>query len=184
MQNLTVALAPQSSHREISLRNRDTSRKILLQGIPNMSILVVRREPMLMEQPLQMWGHSLAIKETMPAALALLQKRRVDLMVMDWETAPDRARRFFGLARRLQSPHYLASIAVTRVGNPDHPLDALLAGADAVLRQNCLFFELLAQLRMSQRLRSPSTGHVPASLPARGRTVAPLQKAVTLMPIF
>ena len=155
---LPGSLALQRASRELALfgGRRDSIRRSLLESLPSLTILLVRDSPLGLESTLLAWGHRVAVRASLPAALEALQcEGAVHLLLADWSLSQVRAGRFYRLARRLQSPRHLYCVAV--VDDHGHRMDALEAGADALLCQGCQPIDLLVQLKAAYRLQTRST---------------------------
>ena len=151
-------------HREMVRmeRNQRSMSQLLLRRLPSLSILLLRRQPLPIEASLMDWGHQLCVRSSMSTALATLQDHGPrDLVLADWKSTHPFASRFYQLARRLQHPQSLHCVAMTDHLDAQESQRVLEAGADSVLDNGCLPFELYQQLRAGHKAASNGRSNQP-----------------------
>jgi PleD family two-component response regulator len=118
-------------------------------------ILVAEDDPVsrkLLSRTIERWGHQVTEVSNGAEALAMVQQRRIRLVITDWMMPTMDGADFCRAVRRANLDYYVYIIMVTALGEKHNVIRGMAAGADDYITKPINRNELYARLRAGMRV--------------------------------
>lgn len=120
-----------------------------------MLILVAEDDPVsrkLLSRTIERWGHEVTAVSNGAEALAMVQQKRIRLVITDWMMPTMDGADFCRAVRRANLDYYVYIIMVTALGEKHNVIRGMAAGADDYITKPINRNELYARLRAGMRV--------------------------------